>query len=172
MAGWADLLRAWTERGVGFRMEERMAGTHRFRRDFPPGEVKAGTELPLSFVACWGHESLPRFLSRKSGEFLRAELEGIITAGGLCAETPIQGSIELRYFEDASVRYRFEFEAHRRRFRYAGEKRGIRPWNLHRTHTTCYGTITDLEDGELLTDSVTYFDLRDLPSFFASWRFR
>jgi len=75
---------------------------------------------------------------------------------------------------DALLRYRFEFDAGAgggpRRCRYLGEKRGLRPWNLHRTHTICYGEISDVATGEVISDSVVRFDLRELPAFLASLR--
>jgi hypothetical protein len=165
---WAML----AQRRVGFRIEETMEGTHRYLRDFPPGEMAAGSEHPLSFVATWGNAHLQRFLNPTGGEFLLSELEGRISAGGLCDGAPMQGSLELRYLKDASLRYIFEFSAHGCRFRYQGEKRQIRPWNLHRSHTTCYGTITELESGEDLSDSVVHFNLKGLSSFFGSLRLR
>jgi hypothetical protein len=163
---WRDLL----SRGAGFHIEEQMRGSHRFLRDFPPSGVSAGTELPLEFQARWGAARVAGYLNPLSKEFFRADLEGRITAGGLCVEAPLQGTLELRYLTDATIRYHLEFSAHAHRFVYDGEKRGIRPWNLHRSHTTCYGTIRELESGEVLSESVVTFDLRDLPRFLASLR--
>lgn len=157
------------ERRLGFRIDEQMQGTHRFLRDYPPGQVVAGTELPFSFDASWGHRQLGRYL-RPGSDFLLAELTGRVTAGGLCEDAPMSGELQLRYFQDATVRYTFEFEASGGRMRYEGEKRGIRPWNLHRSHTTCFGTITEVATGEPLSDSVVHFELGLLPSFLASLR--
>lgn len=170
MGRWQDLVAMLAERRLGFRIDETMKGTHRYLHDFEPGLVRAGTELPFSFHARWGHAHLERFLNPTSGEFLRADLEGTVTAGGLCLEAPMQGRLELRYFQDASIRYVFEFEAHGKRWRYAGEKRELRPWNLHRTHTTCHGSVTEVSTDEALSDSVVRFDLADLPHFVSTLR--
>lgn len=140
---WPGLGR-WLQGEIGFTMEERMHGTHRFLRDFSPGEVRAGTELPLALVARWGHPRAARYLNPLGGDFMRADLEGEISAGGLCEAAPVKGELELRYLKDSTVRYRFEFAAAGRRWRYEGEKSGIRPWNLHRTHTTCRGRIVEI----------------------------
>ncbi len=161
----------WGHR-VGFTMTETMKGTHRFVRDFPPTGVRAGAEHPLHFEVTWGSPGAERFFNPLSGEFCKAELEGRVTAGGLCQETPVQGTLELGYLKDATLRYAFEFAAHGQRFEYRGEKRGIRPWNLHRTHTTCYGAITALESGALLSESVVYFEISQLPRFLASLKIR
>jgi hypothetical protein len=118
---------------------------------------------------------------------MRADLEGEISAGGLCEAAPVKGELELRYFKDSTVRYRFEFAAAGRRWRYEGEKSDIRPWNLQRTHTTCRGRIVEIGaaplecarssrdqqvDGAPLSESVVYFDLAQLPRFLASLRLR
>lgn len=157
---------------VGFTMTETMEGHHRFVRDFAPTDAQAGQEHPLSFEVTWGSPGADRFFNPLSGDFCRAELEGRVTAGGLCEETPVQGSLELGYLKDATLRYAFTFSVHGRQLEYRGEKRGIRPWNLHRTHTTCYGEITELESGELLSESVVFFDLTQLPRFLASLKLR
>jgi len=157
---------------VGFCVQEKMKGTHRFLRDFPPGKVGAGTELPFVFEASWGHPRLNQYLRPGGTDFLRASMEGTVTAGGLCLDAPLRGALELRYFSDATVRYEFEFEAHSRLMRYVGQKREIRPWNLHRSHTTCYGSVTEQQSDAAgpLSDSVVYFDLGLLPRFLTSFR--
>jgi len=153
---------------VGFRLRETMKGTHTFLRDFPPGKVSAGTELPFAFDVSWGHDRLTSYL-RPGGEFMRATMKGTVTAGGLCLEAPLSGTLELRYLQDATIRYVFEFEAHGQVMTYQGEKRDIRPWNLHRTHTTCYGRVTQRDVGPL-SESVVHFDLGRLPGLLASFR--
>ena len=55
-------------------------------------------------------------------------------------------------------------------YRYLGEKVNIKPWNLHRTHTTCYGTITDLNSSKDISKSILYFRFRTIPAFLKSFR--
>lgn len=170
MGRWQELLSMLNERRLGFRIDEQLQGTHRFVRDFEPAGVTAGTELPLSFSATWGHPHLSRFVNPLGDDFLFNLMEGTVTAGGLCDGADMKGTLELRYLKDASIRYTFEFSAHDHPYRYVGEKRDIRPWNLHRTHTTCYGAITDLDTSEVLSESVVHFELSQLLKFFSSWR--
>lgn len=158
------------ERRLGFVAEETMKGTHRFLRDFPEGNVRAGEVLPFFFKVRWGHPHLVRFFNPVGGDFMTARLEGHVAAAGLTGEAPLHGTLELRYVQDSSLRYRFEFEAHDRRFFFEGEKRNIRPWNLHITHTLCRGTLVDLKDGQPLSDVEVRFDLHHLPRFLASFR--
>ncbi len=165
-----DLLQMVGEGRLGFLIDEQMSGQHRFTRDFPPAGAALGQEAPLSFAVTWGHPRLERFLNPLGGDFLFAVMRGTVDAGGLAARAPLKGALELRYFQDATVRYTFEFDALGRPFRYVGEKRGIRPWNLHRTHTECYGTLTDLTTAEVISESLVRFDLKRLPCFLASLR--
>ncbi len=172
MPRFQDLLRTLGGGSLGFTMEERMAGTHRYRRDHAAGGVVAGEERPLELRARWGHASLRGFLSPGSGEFLSAWLEGTLAAGGLCEGAEVRGTLELRYFVDATLRYRFEFRGDDgASYRFLGEKSGLRPWNLHRTHTVCRGTIARADaEAEVLSDVTVRFDLAQLPAFLGSFR--
>ena len=160
-----DGLRRLREGGVGFLMDETMAGEHEFAPGFgPPGKRR------LEFRVTWGPKSLLRWLTPGGSDFLRQGLAGTITAEGLCEAAPCTGTLELRYFSDQKIRYAFDFEAGGRRLRYLGEKVDLRPWNLHVTHTTCYGRITEVDSGALVSTSVVRFWLTGLPGFLASLR--
>ena len=62
--------------------------------------------------------------------------------------------------------------------RFVGEKREIRPWNLHRTHTTCYAEVRELASDALISRAVVRFALRELryftflPDFTPRWLWR
>ena len=150
---------------TGFRIREVMAGTHEFvSRRGPPGE------FPFSFELEWGNDSLREFLNPLGRErFLIAPSRGVIRIGQLVEETPCEGTLELRYFDEAKIRYRMTFAVEDNRYEYIGEKVGIRPWNLHRTHTTCYGVVYDLEDGKEISRSLVRFGLDTLPAFLSSF---
>jgi hypothetical protein len=51
-----------------------------------------------------------------------------------------------------------------------GEKVNLRPWNLHKTHTTCYGTITNLKTNQEISKSIVYFKFETVPEFMTSFR--
>ncbi|MGE0713118.1 MAG: hypothetical protein AB7N76_20020 [Planctomycetota bacterium] len=146
---------------MGFRIREEMAGEQRL-------EGQAGTQ-PFAFRIAWGPDRLRDWLDPTGERFLWQELEGEVRAGGLCDWTPCRGTLELDYAR-ARIEYRFDFEVDGVTYRYVGEKRHIRPWNLHVSHTTCYGDLRELETGRLVGTSVTRFRLRDLPSFLGSLR--
>jgi hypothetical protein len=166
-----ELLSMWAARRFGFRVEESMRGMQRYLRDWDPGLVKAGSELPFNFHAAWGHPSLSRYLDPRNEEFLVARMEGNVTAGGLAGEAEMRGTLEIRYVQDASVRYRFAFVAQEgRTMRFEGSKTGIRPWNFLKTHTVCRGTVTEDATGQPLSDVTVRFNLADLPVFLMSLR--
>jgi len=151
---------------TGFRIREVMDGTHEFvARHGPPGE------FPFSFELGWGSDSLRNFLNPlRREDFLTAACRGVIRIGELVEETACEGSLELRYFSEAKIRYRMAFAVRDRRYQYLGEKVGLRPWNLHATHTTCYGVVYDLETGKEISRSLVRFRPATLPAFLASFR--
>lgn len=165
-----DLLEMLKQRRVGFKADELMKGSHTYRVDLPRARVKAGDTLPFFFKVSWGNAELASFLNPLSHQHGTAAMEGWVTAGGITGEAPLTGSMELRYLKDATIRYSFEFAAQGTRWRFAGEKRGIRPWNLHRTHTLCTGTLSDLETGEVVSEVTVKFQLRQMYRFLASFR--
>ena len=166
----AELYAMLREGRIGFKADEVMKGSHRLLVDLPEGKAKAGDELPFSFKITWGNPLLMSFLSPLSQEHGVAPLEGWVTVGGIIGEAPIRGAMELRYLKDATIRYVFEFVARGRRYSFSGEKRDIRPWNLHRTHTLCRGSLTELSSGQRVSEVTVRFALRTLPAFLTSFR--
>ena len=148
----------------GFSMDEVMTGTHQFT----PGAGPEGT-LPFEFRVRWGTTDMVSFLNPFTKKFMVNDMEGTVTVGGLCADTPCRGTLELRYFLDKKIRYTFEFTVDGATYRFIGEKVNILPWNLPTSHTTCFGTLTDAA-GHLVSRSLTFFRLRTAPTFLASFR--
>lgn len=151
---------------VGFQMHEAMAGTHEF-------VAKAGPagEFPFSFELDWGTDRLVEFMNPLSTVSpFRAKATGVIRIAELVDTCPCEGTLEFRYWTESKIRYRLTFTVDGRPCEYVGEKVGIRPWNLHRTHTTCYGVTHDLTTGKEISRSLCFFRLRTLPSFLRSFR--
>ena len=151
---------------TGFQVHEVMDGKHEFvAREGPPGE------FPFSFELNWGCERWKDFLNPLQREhFFTANSEGRTRIGGLVDEASCQGTLELRYVKEAKIRYRMAFSAQGKMYQHIGEKVGIRPWNLHRSHTTCYGVVYELESGREISRSLTHFRLSTLPSFLMSFQ--
>ena len=151
---------------VGFKMDELMVGTHTFSN----GSFE-GRELPLNFSLTWGNVNLLKFLNPRSSEFLKSEAKGFITVGGLANKADCKGSLNLMYFSERKIRYELNFTGDDgMAYRYVGEKVNLWPWNLHKTHVTCYGKITDKKTGKIISNSVVYFPVREMLDFLMSTR--
>jgi hypothetical protein len=150
---------------LGFRMREVMSGEHRFEPGFGEPGKKA-----MEFCATWGPDNLSEYLNWKGDGFLKQSLEGTVAIEGLCKNAPCQGTLELNYFNEHTLRYTFFFKARQKEYRYVGEKVNIWPWNLPVSHTTCYGVVTEVKTGKLVSRSVTHFRLKTAPAFLLSLR--
>ena len=149
---------------IGMKVDEIMVGTHYFAN----GDVR---RRPLIFSLTWGNKSLLRFLNPLSPEFLSSEAKGMITVDGLVNKADCSGTLKLMYFQGRKIRYELEFQDDGgRRYRYVGEKVNIWPWNLHKTHVTCYGTIKEIATDMEISRSVVHFPLRELVPFALSAR--
>lgn len=151
---------------MGFKIDEVMTGTHRFINSAGPEGVH-----PLHYSLTWGTTRLGAYLNPFSGEFLENQAKGVITAGGLVEKADCTGTLSMLYFTEAKIRYDLYFhDANGKPYRYIGEKRNIRPWNLHKTHVTCYGVILDMETNTQVSESVVYFPFREMLAFTLSFR--
>ena len=154
------------KRNLGFTIEEEMSGSHKFVNDSGPDG-----QLPFSFRVKWGARDLRKFVDPLAGnDFMTAQFTGTVTIGGLVRKAKCEGVLELRYFSEGKIRYRFNFSHEGRRYLFVGEKTNIKPWNLHKTHTTCYGTVFNADTGERISKSVTKFRLSTLPEFLRSFK--
>lgn len=143
---------------LGFRFDEVMSGTHQW-------ESQPGAEFDMEFKITWGPNDVLKWFADR----LVCLLHGTMTVGGLCENAPCKGTISLHYWKGI-IKYDIHFIAHDTAYQYVGEKRNIKPWNLHRTHTTCYGTLIRVWDKKVVSKSVTHFRLSTLPSFLMSFR--
>ncbi len=150
---------------LGFLIDETMSGVHEFEPGFGPPGIH-----PMEFKVTWGARNLVEMLNPKGAQFMTVGLEGTVTIDGLCEAAPCNGKLELKYFDERKIRYTFTFTVDDKEYRYVGEKVNIRPWNLPVSHTTCFGTVTEVETGRLVSKSVTHFHIRTVPEFAASLR--
>jgi hypothetical protein len=162
----SDLRVMLREKRLGFAIDEVMSGEHRFEPGFgPPGE------LPFSFRVAWGPPNVAAWLDPADERFMRHDLAGTVTVGGWAEEIPCRGSLELLYLSRHLIRYAFTFTHAGTDYRYVGEKVNIKLWNLPVSHTTCFGRVTEVASGRLVSTSVTHFRMRTLPAFVLSLRF-
>ncbi len=159
-------LKAMIQEGrVGFLIDEVMSGEHAFEPRFGPPEKR-----PMEFRVTWGAKHFSQWANPAHERFMVYDLQGSVTVDGLCYRIPCKGSLALRYFEDNTVRYSFGFQVDGRSYKYLGEKRNIRLWNLPWSHTTCFGRLVLEATGEVVSTSVTHFRMQSLPRFMASIR--
>ncbi len=152
-----------TKGGLGFSMDELMIGEHEFVENFGP----AG-KFPFQFKVNWGVDSLAKWSNPFDESFLINNLEGTISIGGLGEEIPCKGKLELKYFEDQKIKYSFNFTVDGKEYEYLGEKSQIYPWNLPYSHTTCFGVVKEKATNQVISNSITHFQLEDLPEFIRS----
>lgn len=154
---------------IGFKLDELMTGNHHFT-DGRTGQEKEG---PLLFNITWGNGNLLRFLNPFSRQFMLNEARGVITVDGLVKKAPCAGTLHLLYFTKRKIRYELDFKDEAgKSYRYVGEKINLWPWNLYKTHVTCYGVVTDLSTGKTISESVIYFPYRETPALLLSFRLR
>ncbi len=160
-----DLLDRLRHGRFGFRLTEDMSGWH----EFLPGRGPEG-RLPFSFHVDWGVDRLGDCVARDGGLHFVQSLAGTVTVGGLCGPVPCQGTLDLRYLADARLVYDFTFTANDVKYRWVGQKVNVRPWNLPVSHTTCFGTLTEVKSGRLVSRGVVHFRLATVPAFVLSAR--
>lgn len=143
---------------MGFRAREVMSGWHEFAEGRGPGG-----RHPFAFRARWGPDSVRDWLNPRKPTFLWQELDGEVSAGGLCDWTPCSGTLQLQYVGLRRIRYDFDFVVDGVTYQYVGDKENLRWWNLAVTHTTCFGVVSERRTGALVSRGTTLFHLRDLP---------
>ena len=153
-----------------FSMIETMRGLHHFV-DKSYGDVE---DKKFYFKIDWGQE-LFKFINPFSPEFMLNEAEGVIYVEGLTdGEIACHGSLELSYLSEYKLRYNLNFEYNGDNYSYVGEKVDVKLWkpiNLVKTHTICYGTLYD-QHHQVISKSITHFELGDMVSFLTSLRLR
>ena len=155
-----------TQGKLGFRIDETMSGHHAFEPEFGPAEERR----PFQFDISWGPDNIREWIDPNNERFLWQELRGTVTVDGLCESVPCAGTLELRYIGEHLLRYTFEFTVEGKRYQYVGEKVNIRPWNLPVSHTTCFGVLTEVSSGRLVSRSICHFRLSTAWSFLSSMR--
>ena len=148
-------------------MEEVMTGTHKI--------VGQHEERFMEFRIKWGSNNILECFNPLHENFLLQELYGDIIIDGICGATPCYGTLHLNY-PKGYLEYQIFFNYLGKDYFYKGTKKNLRPWNLHKTHTTCYGTLYRKNHQgsrflwDIVSDSVVYFRLNTLLTFLKSFR--
>jgi hypothetical protein len=160
-----DLVNMIKERRFGFQMDEVMSGEHEFEPGFGPKG-----KLPIEFRVTWGPKHITKWANPFGGEFMTQGMAGSVSVEGLCKNAACSGTLELKYFSEAKIRYTFEFGVNGKEYKFVGEKVNIKPWNLPVSHTTCFGVLTEKTTGKLVSRSVLHFRMKTAPAFILSMR--
>ena len=151
----------------GFEFNETMSGTHRFverRRD--------KGELPFSFSARAWTDQLRELLHPETREFFRCTVDGTITVDGLATAAPLAGGLEMSLLRKRQIIYDFTFKADNGvAHRFYGHK-DLSIFQPLKSLTTLYGEITNAKTGKVVSTSVAYLDMRDVPGLFGSFKLR
>ena len=153
---------------LSFTLTETMSGLHHF---VDPGRGDAN-DRRFYFRLDWGARR-PAQLNPFGQEFMIFEATGWILVDGLTpGEVPCTGTLEIDYFGRHTITYVLDFEVDGESYHFVGEKvdvNPLRPLMLVKTHTTCYGTLTDAA-GAVVSRSVTHFEPSTLVPFITSFR--
>ena len=155
---------------LAFSITETMTGSHHFVEP----SLGDGSDQSLIVRIRWGGE-LSAVLNPLSARFLNYDAEGSIFIEGLASEEiPCSGWLRLDYFRDHKIVYRLDFKHDGHVFHYTGEKTNVhlrRPLQLVKTHTTCYGAVTN-ERGQTISKSIIHFKPSSMPAFLRSLRLK
>ena len=144
---------------IGF--DETMSGTHRMLE----GD-QADTDLPFSFHIDCQSAGLSSYFNFFDPDFLTHEIQGTVHAAGLAEVAELRGELKLRYIREQKIHYTFEFDGDNgQRFRFAGEKREIYPWNIWVSHFRLYGAVTEADTGKPVSTVYATFAFEDLPRY-------
>lgn len=155
---------------IAFAITETMRGVHHF---VDPARGPA-VDRPFHFRIDWG-APITSSLNPLSGRFMRYEAEGELFADGLTPRiVACRGALAIDYLAEHTITYELDFEAEGKPWHFVGQKtdvRLLRPLQLIKTHTTCYGTITD-DTGTIVSRSVVHFPPETTLPFLRSFRLR
>lgn len=156
-----------------YELSETMSGTHHFV-DRAYGEP---IERRCHFKLRWG-SGLLTALNPLGPRARSQDASGTIYFEGLTDdEVPCEGALVLDY-PGKTLTYELSFNGSvkggARTFRFRAEKHDVdlrKPLALVKTHTTAYGTLTDVA-GNTVAKAVLHFELADVPRLLASLRVR
>jgi len=147
--------------GLHIGFHETMSGTYERLTSNP---IERRFEFTVTASA-----PLRQFINPNNEQFLVTSLEGVVSMDGFCQDAPIQNGTLSFGSPDLSIDYYFEFEARGSYLVYEGSKSP----NLKKpieSMTTMQGLIREHTGWKInLFGSITYFDLKDLPSFLLSF---
>lgn len=153
---------------ISFTITENMHGYHHF----VDSEYVSVINRPFHFKINWGAPIISA-INPKSHYFMQYKALGKLFVGGLTSEyVSCRGSLVIDYFKTHKIIYNLKFEAKNETFNYVGKKTSVKlsnPLELIKTHTTCYGKITNTNN-KIISYSVAHFKKEELLPFIRSFK--
>jgi hypothetical protein len=151
----------------GFEFSEDAHGTHRFveRR-------KDKGEMPFSFSFHARTDEFKKVLYPDYRDFLRLEITGKVSMEEVASGAPFNGTLEISLLRKRQLTYEFSFKSERGIVhRFHGHK-DLSFFQPLKSITTMYGEVLNTRTGKVISTTVSFLDLRDLPGLFGSFRIR
>lgn len=149
----------------GIRFSKTLNGTHRMIS----GKEDRG-DLPMSLTLNCASNNLLSFIKRDSGEFLRMEITGTITATDLIENAELKGSVEYDFISKKQFVYEFYFTDKNGKEYYFNGHNDLSIFQPIKSFSTMLGEIVDRESGKIVSTVVLKIEAKDLFPLIASFR--
>ncbi|MCX7945164.1 MAG: hypothetical protein N2746_11720 [Deltaproteobacteria bacterium] len=157
------LVEYYIPRGIKFNLT--MSGTHRMIS----GKDDRG-DLPLTLTINCVSNNVLNFVKRDSGEFLRMEITGTITATDLVENAEVRGSVEYDFISKRQFVYEFYFTDKNGREYYFNGHNDISIFQPIKSFSTMLGEIVDRESGKIVSTVVLKIEAKDIFPLIKSFR--
>lgn len=149
----------------GLRFTIPMSGTHRMIS----GKDDRG-DLPISLTLNCANNNMLSFIKRDSGEFLRMEVSGTITATDIVENAELKGNVEYDFISRKQFIYEFYFADKNGKEYYFNGHNDLSIFQPIKSFSTMLGEIVDRETGKIVSTAVLKIQAKDLFLLLTSFR--
>jgi hypothetical protein len=127
-------------------------------------------DLPISLTLNCASNDLLKFIKRDSGEFLRMEVTGSITAAELVENAEVKGSIEYDFISKKQFVYDLYFTDNAGKEYYFNGHNDLSIFQPIKSFSTMLGEIVDRQSGKIVSTVVLKIEAKDIFPIIASFR--
>lgn len=149
----------------GIKFSKTLTGTHRMI-----SSKDDRGDLPITVTIGCSTNNILSFIKRDSGEFLRMEVSGNITAVDLVDNAEIKGSVEYDFISKKQFIYEFYFTDKNGREYYFNGHNDLSIFQPIKSFSTMLGEIVDRETGKIISTVVLKIEPKDIFPLIASFR--
>ncbi len=149
----------------GIRFSKTMNGTHRMIS----GKDDRG-DLPVTLTLNCVSNNMLSFIKKGSGEFLKMEVTGFITATDLVENAEVKGSVEYDFISKKQFVYEFYFSDKNGKEYYFNGHNDLSIFQPIRSFSTLLGEIVDRESGKIISTVVLKIEAKDIFPIISSFR--